>query len=59
MLLFTILAFVGAHALRSQIETEFPDAPTGPARDPRGREQAAAPETVDGEPVRSTTPAPR
>jgi len=59
MLLFTILAFVGAHALRSQIETEFSAAPTGPAGDPPGRERVAAPETVDGGRVGSTTPAPR
>jgi hypothetical protein len=30
MLLFTILAFAGAHVLRGQIAEEFPDAATGP-----------------------------
>jgi len=30
MLLFTILAFVGAHVLRDQIAEEFPDTAAGP-----------------------------
>jgi hypothetical protein len=32
MLLYTILALVGAHVLRGQIAEEFPDAPTVPVR---------------------------